>query len=378
MIKVRKNVLTKLLLLTFFIMWMTRYQVFADVLSVNTRQELQTNISNAMHSRLTTYNINYTGNNNNLDIPKIINNIFSTDDYAKYTSKSYSYSYSISNENVAIKFLFAYWNTVDMDNYVNAQITKILGQIISHDMNDYQKEKAVYDWILKNVSYDTTMIKHSDYDALASPYKTVCQGYALLTYKMLNQVGIQTKILGGYAGGEPHAWNEVFLDGAWYHLDATWDATSPNSDGRVVYNYYNLTDSQIEVNHTWTLAYPVANTLFNDTLNAKIRSDYSNAQFYKDLGNAIGSQHLPLIKVTSVNASQTSSRLLASGTTSDLPAKLSPFKTANKNIIWKNTFVKFGNRDIKLTPTINPFGEIIKRLMPIGIFQFSILKQHKC
>ena len=50
-------------------------------------------------------------------------------------------------------------------------------------MSDFEKQKKIHDWIEKNVAYDTTLVNHSDYDALVSPYKTVCQGYALLLTK---------------------------------------------------------------------------------------------------------------------------------------------------------------------------------------------------
>lgn len=91
-----------------------------------------------------------------------------------------------------------------------------------------KNKKKIHAWIEQNVAYDATLIKHSDYDALVPPYKTVCQGYALLSYKMLNQAGIQTKIVEGTAGGQAHAWNLVNLDGTWHHFDATWDDPIPD------------------------------------------------------------------------------------------------------------------------------------------------------
>ncbi len=76
---------------------------------------------------------------------------------------------------------------------------------------------------------DTSVVKHSDYHALVAPYKTVCQGYELLTYKMLKQAGINTKIVIGTGNGESHAWNLVYLVGKWYQLDTTWDDSVPNA-----------------------------------------------------------------------------------------------------------------------------------------------------
>ncbi len=43
-------------------------------------------------------------------------------------------------------------------------------------------------------------------------------------------------------------WNLVKIDGKWYHLDCTWDDGYGDT---YFYGYYNLTDKQIEKDHTW-------------------------------------------------------------------------------------------------------------------------------
>jgi hypothetical protein len=56
-----------------------------------------------------------------------------------------------------------------------------------------------------------------------------------------------------------HAWNMVNLCGTWFHVDATWDDPVPDEPGRVLYNYYNLSDTQMEADHYWdNLNYPSA------------------------------------------------------------------------------------------------------------------------
>ncbi|GFZ32336.1 hypothetical protein CSC2_28620 [Clostridium zeae] len=279
----------KLALFSLLFVVMVTLKAYGSVDSAGTLSDLQTKISSAMHSRLTTYSISYSGTTSTLgnDISNAINSIYNGDDYLHYTSKGYSYSYTVSGGVATINFTFNYWNTAAQDSYVSTKVNDVLSQIITSGMNDFEKEKAIHDWIEKNVAYDTTLVKHSDYDAVASPYKTVCQGYALLSYKMLNQAGIQTKIVEGTAGGQAHAWNLVYLDGAWYHFDSTWDDPLPDVAGRVTYDYYNLTDTQIKLNHTWVKTYPTANTDFATTLNAKLVSDSSNSSVYQGLIDAL-------------------------------------------------------------------------------------------
>ncbi len=308
--KLKSVVLLCIIVFTFCMPAIFNQSVYAANETADTVQTLQDKVSTAMSSRLTTYTVDYSGNLSTIqaDINSVINNIYNADDYLHYTTKSYGYTCTQSGGVATIKFTFSYWITSAQADFVSTTITDVLSQIITPDMNDYQKEKAIHDWILTRVAYDTTLAQHSDYAGLVSPYKTVCQGYALLGYKMLNQVGIQTKIIEGVASNQAHAWNLVLLDGVWYHLDLTWDDPVPDVAGRVTYNYYNLTDDQIKTNHSWTKSYPAASTLFSSVLDAKILGDIANEAFYKDLYNKLGFQYL-LAENTASNSSGLSTKL---------------------------------------------------------------------
>ena len=140
---------------------------------------------------------------------------------------------------------------------------RILQEILTPGMNDHQKTKAVHDYLVSNVAYDLNCREHSAYAALAKG-KAVCQGYALLLYKMLDEAGITTRIITGEAGGENHAWNMVNLDGDWYHIDATWNDAVPDVPNQIRYDYYNCTDEQISATHTWERSnYPEERTRYS-------------------------------------------------------------------------------------------------------------------
>ncbi|WCN37946.1 Ig-like domain-containing protein [Aneurinibacillus uraniidurans] len=267
--------------------------VFAATETAANLTELESKLSTAMHSRVATYSITYTGGAlTQSNVKAIIDSINSQDDYLYFTTKQYQYSLAISGNTSNLNFTFSYWENLAQTNTVDQVVTETLAQIITPDMNDYQKEKAIHDWIVKRISYDTSMVQHSAYAGVVAPYKTVCQGYALLAYKMLNQVGIETKILEGTAGGQAHAWVALKLDGAWYHLDPTWDDPVPDVAGRVKYDYYNLTDSQIKVNHSWTKTYPAAVTMFDEVLAQKKISDPTRVADYEAIEQALGLQYL--------------------------------------------------------------------------------------
>jgi hypothetical protein len=86
----------------------------------------------------------------------------------------------------------------------------------------------------------------------------------------MDMLGIESTTISGTAGGQPHIWNEVQLDGEWYQVDVTWDdpvVTSDNdtavtdvpdtalidsSTAEVVdHTYFNIPDDDMAADHTW-------------------------------------------------------------------------------------------------------------------------------
>ena len=219
--------------------------------SASSMAELDQEIRNNIKNHDEKFTIRYLNDISNLKagINSIINDVISQDDYLHYTLEKYSYVFEGYEGDVTIKFNFNYMETKEQADYVTYRIEEILGEMITDDMDDYQKEKAVHDYIVQNVNYDTTLSENTAYAALTKG-NTVCQGYALLAYKMLNRAGIETRIIEG-ATEAPHLWNLVQLDGKWYHLDCTWDDPVPSRDGYISYKYFNLTDEQMRADHSW-------------------------------------------------------------------------------------------------------------------------------
>ncbi|UJF36007.1 transglutaminase domain-containing protein [Paenibacillus hexagrammi] len=194
--------------------------------------DLQNQIGQALGNRLADLEVSYSGNAATLkrDVNRILQAAIDEDDYTHYIVKSYSYKAITSSGHSVITFHFTYWETAEQTSAVKVKVSEILSGIIDEGMNDYQKEKAIHDWIVSHIAYDTSLKSHSAYDGLMLG-STVCQGYALLAYEMLSQAGIPVKIEEGRARGQAHAWNLVQLDGAWYQLDCTWDDPVPDIPG---------------------------------------------------------------------------------------------------------------------------------------------------
>ncbi|HEY5588506.1 MAG TPA: transglutaminase domain-containing protein, partial [Candidatus Paceibacterota bacterium] len=165
-------------------------------------QDLSSILKDQLAQRETSFNIRYKSDTTNLKtiIESSIEEILKSDDYLRSCLKSYQCSYKGQENDVTINFDFSFYTTKLQEDYVNSQVTVILKDIINVSMNDDQKEKVIHEYIVTHVAYDTTLSKFSAYEALKNG-KTVCSGYAQLAYKMLNESGIETKIILGKGNG---------------------------------------------------------------------------------------------------------------------------------------------------------------------------------
>lgn len=100
--------------------------------------------------------------------------------------------------------------------------------IVTDQMNDYQKAKAIYTWIAANVRYadQTESLSAVPYDVFTNKV-AVCGGYSNLYKEMLNLIDIPAVVLVGNTIQGPHAWNAVYADDRWFYADTTWG----NSEG---------------------------------------------------------------------------------------------------------------------------------------------------
>lgn len=146
------------------------------------------------------------------------------------------------------------------------KMEEIVSEIITDDMTDYEKELAIHDYIVKNYKYDhENYISDTIPDESYTPYGLlvkgtgVCQAYAEVTKLLLNKVGIECDVVVGTSRDENHAWNILKLEDEYYMLDVTWNDPTPDEEGYVNYDYFNLTQEQFLQDHSWdTSKWPIA------------------------------------------------------------------------------------------------------------------------
>ena len=98
----------------------------------------------------------------------------------------------------------------------------IIKKIIKSGMSDFDKVKAINDYMIQNVSYDmdnylNNSIPYESYTALGAMEKkvAVCAGYARMFKILANCAGLEATYVSGDTPYGGHAWNQVKVDGKW-------------------------------------------------------------------------------------------------------------------------------------------------------------------
>ncbi len=150
-------------------------------------------------------------------------------------------SMEYSPNGTCFKYTVSYLSTAGQEAEVAAAIEKALAELGISGKSDYQKVKAIHDYIVNHVVYlfDDQNQCYSAYGAIING-KAVCQGYASLFYRMCREAGIPVRIITGLGNGGAHAWNIVKLGDYWYNVDVTWDDPITNTGQQILRHTYFL------------------------------------------------------------------------------------------------------------------------------------------
>ncbi len=131
-----------------------------------------------------------------------------------------------------------YETTLSQERVVDSKVASILKSLNLSKATDYEKVKAIHDYIINLASYDMTYQRSTAYDILINK-SAVCEGYALAAYRLFTDAGLETRIITGDGDGERHAWNIVKVNGEWYNIDLTWDDPVSSSGKQILrYTYF--------------------------------------------------------------------------------------------------------------------------------------------
>ena len=204
---------------------------------------------------------------NKIDFNKVLNSLRA--DYPYYFWYLYSSTYSYSEPRIIIKgndisntyfqmelsSLYADDGEIDLDKINKARTCyKKAKEIANSVIGDSAEEKIKYfvDYILENTNYYNEYLNDADTD---TPWNTfisvfdenpdtlsICGGYADALQLLCDLSEIECYTAMGYMNNDLHAWNEIYLDGQKYLMDAT------NLDEGTIGQGYKLYMKQVEDN----------------------------------------------------------------------------------------------------------------------------------
>lgn len=123
----------------------------------------------------------------------------------------------------------------ELTNEIFDEIDFMVDYIAMYATTPYETEQCIHDIVCGNLVYQSGTYDQSIYSAIMEG-QTVCAGYSGMMNVLLNASGIDTITVLSSC----HAWNQVFLDGEWYGVDATWN------DSLGAYTYFNVSDANLK------------------------------------------------------------------------------------------------------------------------------------
>lgn len=139
----------------------------------------------------------------------------------------------------------------DEDKETLKLASDVLEKIIKKEMNNYEKELAVYKWMYKHIGQghgSVVALPGSNRNAFTphdvlSGQNAVCVGYATTFRLFMNMLGMDCHIV----HNDYHSWDMVQLDDKeWYQVDIYTDVSS-----KCQYQNFNMTDEIARNSHDW-------------------------------------------------------------------------------------------------------------------------------
>jgi hypothetical protein len=173
-----------------------------------------------------------------------------------------------------VNYHFEYYDTKEQEAAIDSEIQKLISslKLNSSKKSDYEKVKAIYQYITANVNYDFAalgqnvhMTKFCAYGSVVE-HLAVCQGYCSMFYRLALEAGIDCRIIN--SNQLNHTWNIVKLDGIYYLVDSTWDTGLSEFSyflkGSLDFSSHDNTDDNFQ-DASFAKKYPLADLQYGST-----------------------------------------------------------------------------------------------------------------
>ena len=211
-----------------------------DVVENISEDKVIEEVNDNLIERNSEFSVKYTQSSQSLKdaISEYTKNLESEDPYLKSSISNFKWQVEEEKNSKVANFNIEYIENKDEEKEIENKIKDILKNNISDSMSTIDKVRAIDSYIRNNISIDEDLNNCSVYSALVDG-KTNSVGFSRLTYRILKEINIESKMINGKVYGNNHSWNLVNLDGNWLHLDITGDKLFKGK-------YFLITDDAIK------------------------------------------------------------------------------------------------------------------------------------
>ena len=124
-----------------------------------------------------------------------------------------------------IQYTMSYHSDAEQEAKLTAAVAEAMTTLQLNGLSEAKKIIKIHDYICNHVDYAYNSKEEQIYTAYGAlcTGKAVCQGYAVLCYRLCKEAGLSVRIISGTGNGGAHAWNIVRIGSKYYNVDCTWD-----------------------------------------------------------------------------------------------------------------------------------------------------------
>lgn len=169
-----------------------------------------------------------------------------------------------------IQYTMLYHSDAEQEAKLTAAVAEAMAKLELNGLSEAKKITKIHDYICNHVDYAYNSKEEQIYTAYGAlcTGKAVCQGYAVLFYRLCKEAGLSVRIISGTGNGGPHAWNIVRIGSKYYNVDCTWDGQDA-----ATYNEFLLKSEADFRDHTRE-SWPVAGSHCLDYTSAEFNAQY--------------------------------------------------------------------------------------------------------
>ena len=169
-----------------------------------------------------------------------------------------------------IKYTMAYHSNAEQEAKLTEAVAAAMEKLQLNGLSEAKKITKIHDYICNHVDYEYNSKEEQIYTAYGAlcTGKAVCQGYAVLFYRLCKEAGLSVRVISGTGNGGPHAWNIVRIGSKYYNVDCTWDGQDT-----ATYNEFLLKSEADFSDHTRE-SWEVAGNHYLDYTSAEFNAQY--------------------------------------------------------------------------------------------------------